>query len=101
MESPEYSNYPVKVDNSSAKETLSTCCYVHLLDEIRHLDTQLRPDLLWYWAERIKELRAKWDIAWSPQPQKDKKLWVRIAEVGEVTREDKEKLQAVEKECAA
>jgi hypothetical protein len=65
------------------------------------LDTQPWPDLLWLWAEKIKEIKSNWDIAWSPQSRKDKKLWVRIAEVGEVTREDKEKLQAIESECIA
>ena len=64
------------------------------------MDTQPQPDLLWLWAKKIKETRSDWDIAWSSQPRKDKKLWVRIAEVGEVTREDKEKLQAVEREEA-
>src|ERR1700683_533284 len=46
-------------------------------------------------------MKSKWDVSWSPQPRKDKKLWVRIAEVGEVSKEDKEKLHAVEKECQA
>src|ERR1700677_2070828 len=101
MESPEFSAYPVKIETSGTKETLSTYCYVRLSDEVRRLDTQPRPDLLWLWAERIKELKPEWDVGWSPQPRKDKKLWVRIAEVGEVTREDKDKLQAAEKECQA
>jgi hypothetical protein len=101
MESPEFSAYPVRIESPGTKETLSTCCYICLSDEVRRLDTQPRPDLLWLWAEKIKDLKPEWDVAWSPQPRKDKKLWVRIAEVGEVMREDKEKLQAVEKECQA
>jgi hypothetical protein len=65
------------------------------------LDTKPHPDLLWHWAEKIKEIKPEWSVAWSPQLRKDKKLWVRIAEAGEVTREDKDKLQAIEKECEA
>ena len=101
MGSPEYSHYPVKPESSSAQEALSTCCYVRLSDEVCHLDTQPQPDLLWLWAKKIKEIRSDWGIAWSFQPWKDKKLWVRIAEVGEVTREDMKKLQAIKRECIA
>lgn len=74
---------------------------VRLSEEIRRIDTRPRPYLLWLWAEKIKELRPNWVIAWSTQPRKDKKIWVRISEVGEVTRQDKDKLQANEKECQA
>lgn len=101
MESPEFLAFPVRVENSGMKEAHSTYCYIHLSDEICRIDTRPRPDLLWMWVEKVKELRSDWDVAWSPQPRKDKKLWVRIAEVGEVTREDKEKFHAVEKECQA
>jgi len=62
------------------------------------MDSRPHPDLLWLWAKKIKELRPNWDVAWSPQPRKDKKLWVRIAEVGEIGRDDKDKLQAIENE---
>ena len=58
-------------------------------------------DLLWLWAEAIMAAKPEWKVGWSPQPRKDKKLWVRIAEVGEVTKESKNKLQAIEKECVA
>jgi hypothetical protein len=101
MESPEFSAFPVRVENPGIKEAHSTYCYIHLSDEVCRIDTCPRPDLLWLWAGKIKDLRPDWDVAWSPQPRKDKKLWVRIAEVGEVTREDKDKLLAVEKECSA
>jgi hypothetical protein len=101
MESSDFSAYPVKVESSGTKETLSTYCYIRLSDEVHRLDMQPRPDLLWLWAEKIKELKPEWGVAWSPQLWKDKKLWVRIAEVGDITREDKDRLQAVEKECQA
>jgi hypothetical protein len=101
MEHPEFLTFPIKTENSGTKETLSTHCYIRLSEEIRRVDTKPRPDLLWLWAEKIKELKPEWDVAWSPQSRKDKKLWVRIAEVGEVTKEDKDKLRAVEKECHA
>src|SRR5882762_2465217 len=101
MEYPEFLAYPVKIEGPGTKEALSTYCYVRLSDEVRRLDSQPRPDLLWLWAGKIRELKPEWDVAWSPQQRKDKKLWVRIAEVGEVNREDKEKFQAVEKECQA
>jgi flagellar capping protein FliD len=53
------------------------------------------------WAEAIQSAKPEWCVGWSPQPRKDKRLWVRIAEMGEVTKESKDKLQAVEKECIA
>src|ERR1700683_2069565 len=100
MESPDFIVFPVKAESSGSKESLSSHCYIRLSEEVQRMDTQPHPNLLWMWAEKIKETRSDWDVAWSPQPRKDKKLWVRIAEVGEVTREDKEKLQAVEREEA-
>jgi hypothetical protein len=99
MEQPDLLAFPVRAESSGLKESISTYCYVRLADEVRRLDARPRPDLLWTWAEKIKETKPEWDIAWSPQPRKDKRLWVRIAETGEVLKEDKAKLQAVEKEC--
>ena len=99
MEQPDLLVFPVRADSSGLKDSISTYCYVCLADEVRRLDACPRPDLLWTWAEKIKEMKPEWDIAWSPQPRKDKRLWVRIAETGEVSKEDKAKLQAVEKEC--
>ena len=101
MESPNFIVFPVKAESSGSKELLSSHCYVRLSEEVQRMDAQPRPNLLWMWAEKIKEMRSDWDVAWSPQPWKDKKLWVRIAEVGEVTKDDKDKLHAVEKECQA
>jgi hypothetical protein len=101
MESPDFIVFPVKAESSGSKESLSSHCYVRLSEEVRRMDAQPRPDLLWMWAEKIKETRSDWDVAWSPQLRKDKKLWVRIAEVGKVRKDDKDKLHAVEKECQA
>src|ERR1700683_5125709 len=95
------STFPIKIDGSSGKETLSTFCYIRLSDSVSRMAVIPRPDLLWLWAEAIQSAKPEWSIGWSPQPRKDKKLWVRIAEMGEVTKESRDKLQAVEKECIA
>jgi hypothetical protein len=99
--SSELAALPVKVDGSGGKDTLSTFCYVRLSDSVSRIDPLPRPDLLWLWAEAIHTAKPEWNVGWSPQPRKDKKLWVRISEVGKVTKESKDKLQAIEKECIA
>jgi hypothetical protein len=101
IESPNFSAFPVKAKSSGTKEALSTHCYICISDKVCCIDAQPRPGLLWLWAKNIKELSPEWDVTPPPQPQKDKKLWSRISMADKVMREDKDKLQAVEKECQA
>jgi hypothetical protein len=76
------SAFPIKIEGSGGKETLSTFCYIQLLDNVSRMAVMPRPDLLWMWAEAIQSAKPEWCVGWSPQPRKDKKLWVRIAEIG-------------------
>jgi hypothetical protein len=68
---------PIKVESSRNKDSLSFC-YICLSDTVSCMDPVPHPDLLWLWVEAICTAKLDLNVGWSPQPQKDKRLWVRI-----------------------
>ena len=63
MEQPDLLAFPVRADSSGLKDSISTYCYVCLADEVCGLDARPHLDLLWTWAEKIKEIKPELDIA--------------------------------------
>jgi len=65
-----------KVIAYSAKRENTNHCYVKLHPDITCNLTAPRPDLLYQWMEPLRTHNAEWNIAWSPQKEKDRWAWV-------------------------
>src|ERR1700683_2937141 len=71
-----------KVMAYSARRENANHCYVTLHPDITGTLTSPHPDLLHQWGEPLRKFDAEWNVAWSPQKDKDRWAWVQVMNVG-------------------
>ncbi|KAJ7327543.1 hypothetical protein DFH08DRAFT_967969 [Mycena albidolilacea] len=88
------------VTSLAPKAHYASCVYIRLHSDCAPTDDNPEPRVDWLelYADGIRLAEPTWEVAWAPQADKDKRMWLRIADVfdikeGEAQEKDADKLK--------